>query len=189
MGSGKELRAVLAPAPRDALHVPVRGSQGRPLTDARPLAGRGIRNPAPARSLDAAVHIVVAAALHMSVTGGRDPDHAQHKTQRRPGCNCRAHTTAAALIDDQFAYFATFCFHRPRMHTAVTVTNQTSLVSRPGRLVTHSVSPGQGFVRVGGLYVLRGDAGVDPEEADEVDRIGCLTGFAQDAVGPHLPWQ
>ena len=55
--------------------------------------------------------------------------------------------------------------------------------------VARSADPGQGFVRVCGVYVLHGDTGMDVEEADEVDRIGGLPGLVQDAVGPYLPWQ
>ena len=57
--------------------------------------------------------------------------------------------------------------------------------------VARSADPGQGLVRVRGGYVLHGDAGMDAEEADEVDRIriGGLPGFVQDAVGRYLPWQ
>jgi hypothetical protein len=40
---------------------------------------------------------------------------------------------------------------------------------------------------VGGVDVFDGDVGGDAAEVDQVDGVGCVPGFVQDAVGPDLP--
>jgi hypothetical protein len=39
---------------------------------------------------------------------------------------------------------------------------------------------------VGGVDVFDGDVGGDAAEVDQVDGVGCVPGFVQDAVGPDL---